>query len=229
MGEGQPINYHQELVDRNSLYLDTGLQFIGNSEDHLTGYVNVDPLLPDTRFVAQMVQDMVEPFVDDDVEAVLTAAVGAIPLGTLAAKQLMDRTGINVRSVWADKKEPKGQEIVRHGFRQALAGKRVLLLDGIVNSMFTASELQREAVLADGEMVGMTSVAANSNVSSESLGIAKFHKLVEFHYDIWTPEACAEYGPCSQNVTIVDDLGHGADYKDKNPNYTGGFVSLLAS
>jgi len=175
-----------------------------------------------------MVADMIDPFADEDIEGILVAGVGAIPLGHLAAKYLLDTRGIQaIKAVWADKKEPKGQEIVRHGFKRAIRDKRVLLVDGIVNSMFTANELLREAAEVGSEVVGMTAVAANEGVSNTNLKIPKFSKLVEFKYDIWTPEDCAESGPCSQGVKIVDDLGHGKGYKEDHPDYPGGYTSLL--
>src|SRR5438045_2145528 len=99
------MDFKEILVERDCLFLDTGYQFIGNSGRHLTGYCNIDPLIPEVKLVREIVSKMIEPFVDDQVEAILCAAVGAIPLGHMAAEQLIDITGIDVKAIWADKKE----------------------------------------------------------------------------------------------------------------------------
>jgi len=209
------------------LFLNTGYQFIGNSGRHLTGYCNIDPLLPHVKFLEQMVEDMIKPFLSTKFVAILDAAVGAIPLGTLAAKYVIDKTGRDIKAVFADKKSPKGQEIKRDGFKSSIAGKKILLLDGVINSGFTASQLLRIARENNCEVIGMTSVAAKDDVSAKTLGVPKLHSLVQFDYEVFEPNNCLKSGPCAQKLKIVADLGHGADYRGKHPDYSGGFISLV--
>ncbi|MDB5164271.1 MAG: hypothetical protein JWS12_889 [Candidatus Saccharibacteria bacterium] len=223
------MDVQRELVDKGCLFLNTGNQFIGNSGMHLTGYCNVDPLLPHIRRLQEITWMMVEPFADEGVEAVLHAAVGAIPLGTLATEQLIDTTGIDVTSVFADKKEPEGQELSRNGFFEALVGRRVLILDGMVNTQFTYQQLLGIAMEADCEVVGMTAIAANLGVNQKSLGVPKFRKLSKAYYEAWDKEDCLRNGPCAKGMPIVVDkpLGHGYAYRKKHPNQDIKYVNLL--
>jgi hypothetical protein len=40
-----------------------------------------------------------------------------------------------------------------------------------------------------------------------------------------SPEDCSL---CADNVPIVTDIGHGADFQEKNPDYAGGYKQLLS-
>jgi hypothetical protein len=40
------------------------------------------------------------------------------------------------------------------------------------------------------------------------------------------PDECAL---CQKEVPIVEDIGHGADYKAEHPDYAGGYVKLLVA
>lgn len=224
------LDVRQGLVDRGCLYLETGAQFVGISGKHLTGYCNIDPALTDVGFMSDVSQTLVEPYLDADVEAVLSPAIGAIPIGHLAAFHLMQATGREgVAAVWADKVKPRGFVLERSGFGDAVQGRRVVILEDMINQMFSAGELVRIARDEEAEVLGVGSVAANRGVTAEALGVPRFEALCEVAYDAFTPEECADHGPCSEGWKIVVDeaLGHGAEWRDEHPDYAGGFVNLV--
>lgn len=225
------MDVRQGLVDRNCLYLDTGAQFVGISGKHLAGYCNIDPALTDVQFLSDVSEMLIEPYLDADVEAVLSAATGAIPIGHIAALKLIEATGDqSITAAWGDKIKPRGFVLERSGFAEAISGRRVLILEDMINQMFSASELVRIAQEEGADIVGVGSVAANRGVSAESLGVPRFDALCEVYYEAFTPEDCADHGMCSEGVPIVVDeaLGHGAEYREEHPDYTGGFIELTA-
>src|SRR5579884_626050 len=186
--------------------------FVGVSGKHLAGYCNIDPLLPHVNLVSQFIEALVNEFKNDQVETVAVPAVGAIPFSHWGAYHLAKLNGKNVYGVWADKvknAEVKSFQFERSGFIEAVKGKRVLILEDMINQMFSIKAMIETVTQAGGKIVGVGAVAANKGVSAEAMEVPKFVKLTSVEYETWTPEECAKSGLCSKEVAIVSDIGHG--------------------
>jgi orotate phosphoribosyltransferase len=201
--------------------------FVGTSGKHLAGYFNMDPIFPHAKIVKKLVDMLIKQFAGDNVETVAAAATAAIPLSQWGAYLMEELTGKPVMGVWADKTGHGGFVFERDGFVQAVRGKRVLILEDIVNQMHSVKKVKEQVEKAGGEVVGIGSVAANKGVSAEALGVPKYVKLCTTAYDTWTPEDCKKSGLCARKVPIVEDIGHGDEFKAQHPDYKGGFVTLL--
>lgn len=206
--------------------------FVGVSTKHLAGYCNIDPLLPHVSLVSQLIEILVDNFKSDGIETVASPAVGAIPFSHWGAHHLMAKTGNELKGVWADKVSgaPEREFIFeREGFLQAVNGKKILILEDMINQMTSIRAMIKTVRAAGGEIVGVGSVAANRGVSAEALDVPKFIKLCSVEYDAWTAEDCAKEGLCSKNIPIVVDIGHGDDFIKAHPEYQGGTTQLLKS
>ena len=205
--------------------------FVGVSGKHLAGYCNIDPLLPNVNLVSRLIKELVMEFKDLGVETVVSPAVGAIPFSHWGAYHLSKLTKREIKGVWADKvknSEKKEFAFERQGFIEAVKGKRVLILEDMINQMFSIKATIETVNNAGGKIVGVGSVAANKGVNAKAMGIKKFVSLCDVHYETWLPEDCIKKGLCSRNVPIVEDIGHGDDYKKEHPKYKGGYVKLLS-
>jgi orotate phosphoribosyltransferase len=219
------MDFRKELEDKGCIY---GGHFVGVSGKHLSGYCNIDPILPHVAIVSRMTEALIKSFADDGIETVVAPAIGAIPLSHWGAHHLEALTGKTVLGVWADKVKPAGFAFEREGFLEAVQGKRVLILEDMVNQMFSVKEMVRLVNEAGGTPVGVGAIAANKGVSAEAMGVSKFVKLCDVHYDAWTPEDCQKEGLCAKNEPIVEDIGHGDEFKAEHPEYAGGYVRLLS-
>jgi orotate phosphoribosyltransferase len=204
--------------------------FVGVSTKHLAGYCNIDPLLPHVKLVSQLIEQIVENFKGDGVETVAAPAIGAIPFSHWGAYHLMAMNGGDILGVWADKISGSAtREFIfeREGFIKAVKGKRILLLEDMINQMTSIKAMIKTVRAADGQIVGVGSVAANRGVDAKALDVPKFIKLCSVEYDAWTAEDCAKNGLCAKGRPIVTDIGHGDDFQKAHPNYKGGYVKLL--
>jgi orotate phosphoribosyltransferase len=203
-----------------------GHHFVGISGKHLSGYCNIDPLLPDVTMVAKMTKQLVQSFTELGVQTVLAPAIGAIPLAHWGAWYLQELTGNQVAGVWADKVKPRGFVVERVGFGKEIAGKKVLILEDMVNQMFSVTELRKLVESLGGTNVGVGALVANRVATAQKIGVPRFVKLCEFSYDAWEPLDCEL---CRRKVPIVTDpaLGHGEDYQELHPEYAGGFVEMI--
>ncbi len=205
--------------------------FVGVSGKHLAGYCNIDPLLPHVNLVSKMIKTIVSEFQKAGVETVVSPAVGAIPFSHWGAYHLSKLTKKDVKGVWADKvksSEKKAFAFERQGFIEAVKGKKVLIVEDMINQMFSIKATIETVEKAGGKIVGIGCVAANKGVSAKAMNVKKFVNLCDIQYDVWTPEDCQKNGLCRKNIPIVEDIGHGDEYKKEHPKYKGGYIKLLS-
>ncbi len=197
--------------------------FVGVSGKHLAGYCNIDPLLPHVELVSKFIEELVKDFKDDGVDTVASPAIGAIPFSHWGAHHLGKINGKEIYGVWGDKVKTddgsKAFAFERDGFAKAVNGKRVLILEDMINQMFSIKGMIETVKKAGGTIVGIGAVAANKGATAEAMGVPKFVKLTSVEYDVWTPEDCMKTGLCSKQVPVVIDIGHGDEWAAKNPDY----------
>ncbi|HSX15797.1 MAG TPA: hypothetical protein VLF40_03330 [Candidatus Saccharimonadales bacterium] len=227
--------------------------FIGVSGAHLGGYVNIDPAFPHVRFLKSLAGLLVEPHIvrpdkpeQRRIGAVATPAIGSIPLSVVCAEVIMEAEGRDendeVVAVWADKIEHEGQPVdfafTRPGFVEALLGviareEDILVVEDYINKKHSALRVVDAVrkVAGPNAVAGVATIAANRGVTAQGLAVPHYKQLCEVTYPTWTPDECRLTGPCANNIPIVVDkaLGHGAEFRDKNPTYQGGFVELRAA
>ena len=221
------VDIKQELQNIGCIYEG---HFVGVSTKHLAGYVNYDVLLPHVELVSKIIEQLVSNFQDDDIDTVVTPAVSAIPFSHWGAHYLSQSSNKEVFGVWADKVSgaPTREFIFeRDGFASKVKGKKVIILDDIINQMASAKAMIKTVTEAGGDIVGFGCISANSGVSAEAIGVPKLVSLTTTEYDVWTAEDCQKTGLCSKNIPIVEDIGHGDEFKKENPNYAGGYIKLL--
>ena len=218
------MDVRKELEAKGCLY--TG-HFVGTSGKHLAGYCNLDPIFPHVDIVSQIALEMVRPYAKKQVDTVISPATGAIPLSQWGAFHLGQLTGKTILGVWADKAKPDGFAFERSGFLEAVRGKRVIILEDMINQMFSIRKVVDLVKKSGGELIGVGAIAANRGVSAEAIGTPQLVKLCDIQFDVWTPEDCQKEGLCAQKVPIVTDIGHGDEFKAANPNYAGGYTQRL--
>jgi adenine/guanine phosphoribosyltransferase-like PRPP-binding protein len=237
------MNVLQELADRGCVYASGKLgvpdcQFIGTSGAHLQGYFNFDPAMPDIAFLDELAALLAKPFAGKNVGAIVYPAVGSIQLGALVALKLSQMEGTSVAGIWADKVKDEHDQLQgfafeRPGFLPTLQkviaeGKGIGIVDDMINRQYTMGLILEAVRSAGGEVVGVSTVAANRDVTAESLGVSELTILCEIAYDTMKPEACEQSGWCAKGIPIVvnDGLGHGSDFQKIHPDYKGGFIEL---
>jgi orotate phosphoribosyltransferase len=214
----------QALLDQGCMFIpEQGYHFKGISGRHLNGYFNIDPAMPFPRLISKMTEAIIEPFTHDDVEVVFAPAVGAIPMAHWGSHHLSERLGKEIPGIWADKLKPRGFRVERAGFAKELKNKRVLILEDMINQMFSVRELVRLVQENGGEAVGVGSVASHQGVSAQAIGVPKLISLVQIKYEAWDEESCEL---CTRRVPMVVDIGHGDDFVSHNADYPS--VSVLS-
>lgn len=195
-----PSRALQILTDAHALI--TGSHIVYTSGRHGSTYVNKDAVYPDTARVSELCRMMAEAAAGKGVEVVCGPATGGIILSTWTGHHL------GVPAVYAEK-DLDGGMILKRGYDKVVAGKRVLVVEDIVN---TGGSL-RDTVDAVGRVGGIVVLAAalcnRGGVPASAVGAPELVSLVHLDLDSWTAEECPL---CKDGVAINTSVGKGREF-----------------
>ena len=194
----------------------TGKHFVYTSGKHGSGYINMDMMFPHTELVAQICRELAAWFAGE-FDTVVAPATGGIVLSVLTARE----TG--TKGVWADKGGEGGFWFERAGFTQQVADKRVLVVEDLLTTGGSVEKVCREVEKVGGKVIGVSVVCNRGGVTAEALQVPQLQALAEVTFTANDADNCPE---CRAGMAIVEDMGHGKDYKKEHPDYAGGYEKL---
>jgi orotate phosphoribosyltransferase len=220
------VDILKTLADRGAILTDR--HFVYKSGKHGPHYINMDPVFPDTSLMNTICGELGLPFwpTHGEVDTVVGAATGAIPLAVMTA--LRGGNGAEwpyPNYAWADK---DGDDFVfeRAGFVEQLAGKRVLVVEDLLNTGDTVKKVIAQVRKHGGEVIGVSVICNRGEETAESLGVPHLEQLASVRFVALPADACYL---CQDSAPIVEDIGHGKEYKQAHPDYNGGYIKLLSS
>jgi orotate phosphoribosyltransferase len=186
--------------------------FVFTSGLHASTYINKDAIYPHVREVSRLCEAMAQMFKDDNVEAVIGPAYGAIILSTWAAYHLTQLLGKDVWGVYADKSGEKDL-VIRRGYDKLIAGKRTLVVEDLTTTGGSIRKVIEAARAAGAEVIGAVAIANRGEVTREQIGNPpRFESLVDLALEQWPEEKCLL---CQRGIPVNTDIGHGAEFLKK--------------
>lgn len=215
----------ETLAERGAILMD--YHFVYKSGTHGLHYINMDPVFPDTRLVKEVGRSLGAPFREAGIQVVVAAATGGIPLAYATALGLDEQhNGLHTYPAvaWADK---VGDDFTfqRAGFVEQLKGKRVLVVEDLLNTGDTVKKVIEQVRKHGGIVIGVIAVCNRGSETAESLGVPCLEALAEVDFHVLDADTCSL---CAEAVPIVSDIGHGGSYQEQHPDYAGGYVALLS-
>lgn len=193
--------------------------FVYKSAKHGSGYINMDPLFADVKLVSMICAELVRPF-QDEFDTVAGPAMGGTVLAFASACQVTDR---EVSAVWADK-DANGFAFERAGFVAHLAGKRVLVVEDLLTTGGSVISVCDQVRRHGGRLIGVSTICNRGGLTAAELGVPRLEALASVSFEAVDPDACSL---CAAGTPIVEDIGHGAEYRARNPGYKGGYTTVL--
>jgi orotate phosphoribosyltransferase len=217
------MNVLHELDRAGAVLLDR--HFVYTSGKHGSGYINMDPIFPDLYVLSGFCRGLGKPFRDDDVAVIAGAATGGIPLAVLTALGLSGgNPALAPAAVWADKTD-EGFAFERAGFAGRLANERVLVVEDLLTTGGSVIKVCREAEKHGAKIVGVSVIVNRGGLSAKQLGVPRLESLASVSFQAVDADVCEL---CRDHVPIVEDVGHGSNYRNTHPDYPGGYIKLLA-
>lgn len=218
--------------------------FVYKSGMHGPAYINVDPVLYQPWALYSIGRKLAEPYIPAGLrssgvvpDVVADPAVGGISFGLMTAFAINERIDAfatnptmreqypeQVMHVFAEKHKPKDDSedeifvISRTGFAAQCKGKKVLVVEDILNSGVSTAGVIECVRTAGGEVIGVACLVSRGGATAESLGVPRFDALIDINmlqYDAATCPLCAERRP----MVVDDSLGKGKGRAEKHSDY----------
>ena len=99
----------------------------------------------------------------------------------------------------------------------------MLIVEDLLTTGGSVEKVAREIEKVGGSVVGISVVCNRGGVNAEQLNVPRLTALAEVDFTAVEPADCEL---CAIHTPIVEDMGHGDDYKKEHPEYAGGYVKL---
>ncbi len=192
--------------------------FVYVTGEHGSGWIDKDAIFPNTAWADELCGLLAEQVRDREAEIVCGPATGGLIVSQWIGHHL------ELPSVFADHGKEHGYDpatavatstllrppfVLRRGYDRAVAGKRVLVVDDVVNTGESLRETCVAVSAAGGEVVCVAALCTRGNAGPGDLGCDDFAYLAEFEIPSWPAAECEL---CSEGVPVNVHYAHGADF-----------------
>jgi orotate phosphoribosyltransferase len=178
-----------------------GSHVVYTSGKHGSAYVNKDAVYPNTARVAELCGFLADAAAPRRPEIVCGPAMGGIILAQWTGHHL------GVPAVYAEK-TPAGMTL-RRGYDRLVAGKRVLVVEDVLNTGGSIRETIAAVRAAGGEVVAAAALVNRGAVTAADVGAPVLVALLDVALDAWDADACPL---CRDGIPINTDVGKGREF-----------------
>lgn len=199
--------------------------FVGTKGGHMDAYVQKDKTIADAELLkgvtGLMSEMVVEEYKPEEIDTLVGIAPCSSQLATRMAEHLGDMWRVAPEVAFAEKvprlstreDTPTIEESLefKRGFSERLIGKRVLLVEDVLNTAGSLIDLRNLAAEVNDIDIKGAVVEFNRSPSkntSESLGMPLL-ALISQEMVNHSPDDCPM---CRQGIPVNTDLGHGAKF-----------------
>jgi orotate phosphoribosyltransferase len=187
--------------------------FVYDSGQHGSGWIDKDVINEYTDREDGLCHMLAELLRDLNPEVVCGPATGGLIVSQWTAHAL------GVQSVFAEHDAARatpdpdgpvrGPFILRRGYDQVVHGKRVAVVDDVVNTGLSVRQTTDAVRAAGGQVVAAGVLVTRGNATGVDMGVADFRYLLEYRIPSWPAATCAL---CRAGVPVNTRYAHGAEY-----------------
>jgi orotate phosphoribosyltransferase len=183
--------------------------FVYISGDHGSGWVAKDVIFVDlarVRRLAQLLAGVVGRF---QAEILCGPATGGLIVAQWTAFEL------GLPAVFAEhdpahkRSEIRGRFGLHRGFDQLVRGKRVLVVDDVVNTGLSVRQTVDTVRGDGGNVVAAACLVHRGNVDAAGIGVPEYDYLLEYDIPSWPAAECPL---CKAGVRVNTEYAHGRDF-----------------
>ncbi len=189
----------------------TDSHIVYTSGKHGSAYLNKDAIYPHTAEVAKLCRAIAEEFKGKGVDIVAAPALGGIILSQWTAHHLSELEGREVLGVYTEK-TPEKDQIFTRGYDALIKGKKVVVVEDILNTGGSVYKVVASVKKAGGSVVGVAALANRGGVTAEDVGDVPLFTLASIILDAWDESNCPL---CKKNIPINTTVGKGREYLAK--------------
>lgn len=189
--------------------------FIGVSGKHLSVYINKNLILLHTGYASELCEGIAQKALEWKPDIVVAPATGGIALSQWTAHHLSKLSGREVLSVYTEKVD-EIQSLSKRGYDGIVRGKKVLVVEDIINTGKSIKEVVEAVRIAGGEPVGAIGLVnrnADDEMITELLGVP-FRSLCLMPLASYAEDEVPDW---LKQIPINTTVGHGAKYLKEHP------------
>lgn len=201
-----------ELLNDANAVIENG-HFVYVSGDHGSGWVDKDAIFPHTERIERLATSLAQSAAHCDVEVVCGPATGGLVLAQWMAHRLKalavftEHDPEHAGPLAAAALRPP--LVLRRGYDRLVAGRRVVVVDDIVNTGHSIRQSIQAVRAAGGVVVAAATLVTRGNLGPAGVGVDPFIHLLEYKIPAW-PEAACQL--CREGRPINTVYAHGRDY-----------------
>jgi orotate phosphoribosyltransferase len=178
-----------------------GSHVVYTSGKHGSAYVNKDAVYPSTTRVAELCRFLADAAASYRPEIVCGPAMGGIILAQWTGHHL------GIPAVYAEKAD--GGMALRRGYDALVRGKRVLVVEDVLNTGGSVKDAVAAVRAAGGEVVAVAALVNRGGVTAADVGVPALAALLDVALDAWDAADCPL---CRDGVPINTDVGKGREF-----------------
>jgi orotate phosphoribosyltransferase len=195
-----------ELLERVGALI-TESHVVYTSGRHGSAYVNKDALYLHPRETALVCAELVRPFAADMVDVVVGPTIGGVILAQWGAWHLNQRRASGeTLAAYAEEEGEDKQRVFRRGYDEQVRGKRVVIVEDILNTGGSARKVVDAVRHLDATIIGMSVLCNRGGVTGEDLGGVDLYALTEISLESWDASECPL---CRSGVPLNTTIGKG--------------------
>lgn len=178
---------------------------------HGSVYVNKDALYPHTAATSRLCAEIAQHFAAAGVETVAGPTIGGVIMAQWVAHHLEAASRQPVLAVYAEEETSAAgkQRVFRRGYAELIAGRRVLVVEDILNTGGSAAQVVAAVRAAGGDVVGLGALCNRGGVNAAQLAVPTLFALVELALEAWPAAECPL---CQAGVPINTRVGKGVAF-----------------
>lgn len=185
--------------------------FVYISGDHGSGWIDKDTIFVNLERLRRLGVLLAELVADLRVDYLCGPATGGLIVAQWTAAVL------KLPAVFAEHDgnlatdDLRGHFVLRRGYDRLVKGKRVLVVDDVVNSGHSIRQTAEAVRRAEGEVVAAAVLMHRGNVDADGMGVPEFRYLLEYDIPEWPAASCPL---CKAGMPINTRFAHGQDFLD---------------
>lgn len=190
--------------------------FVYINGDHGEGWISKDAIFPDTERASELCALLADALAAHVFDVVCGPATGGLIVSQWTAHHL------GLPSVFAEHGKERGYDpraaspgplrppfLLKRGYDRMVNGRRVLVVDDVVNTGESVAETIQAVRAAGGEVATAAALCSRGNASADDVGCTEFVYLTEVTIPSWPAQSCEL---CRRGVPVNTEYAHGADF-----------------
>ncbi|MEK7611910.1 MAG: phosphoribosyltransferase family protein [Patescibacteria group bacterium] len=191
----------------------TNDHIVYTSGRHGDMYINKDAIYPHTEIVFSLCRELANRFLEEPADVVVAPAQGGIILSQWVARHLSVMLKRDVLAVYAEKSADGTTFVLRRGYDNLVADKRVLVVEDILTTGGSVRKVVELVRKHGGDVFGVGALVNRGGVTTRDVGnVLDLVSLLKLDLDTWSEEQCPL---CQKGTPINTNVGKGLEFMER--------------